>query len=229
MRRWLPRAGWALAALLAAAGLYLGVACALMLWPANRGAEPAADGEHITAWVTSNGAHTDLVLPLQAAGIDWRTDFPARDARAAPPDAAWIGFGWGDGAFYLNTPTWADLTVRHALTALLGLNPALLHVSWLRSAPSQPGRSWRLSLTPAQYRRLTAHVRATLPGGRAVPVPGAHYGQDDAFYEATGRYSLLQTCNVWTGRGLRAAGVPVSRWTPFDFNVTAWLTPNAAP
>ncbi|MBS0430530.1 MAG: TIGR02117 family protein [Proteobacteria bacterium] len=229
LRRVLRGMVWAVVAPIAAAALYVGTAAALMLWPA-RGDPPApGSGERITAFVISNGVHTDLVLPLQAGGIDWRADFPPSQARAAPADAAWIGFGWGDREFYLNTPTWADLTLRRALGALVGANPSLLHVSWLAPAQLRPGSTWQLSLTPAQYARLAAHVRASLPQDRAVPIPGAHYGADDAFYEATGRYHLFETCNTWTGRGLRAAGVTVSRWTPLDFNVTWSLAPYAPP
>ncbi|HZF86726.1 MAG TPA: TIGR02117 family protein [Burkholderiaceae bacterium] len=230
LRRALRILAWGIGALLAATTLYLGTATALMLWPARGDpSAPAGGSERITAFVVSNGVHTDLVLPLQAGGIDWRRDFPPSQARAAPADAAWIGFGWGDREFYLNTPTWADLTLRRALGALVGTNPSLLHVSWLATAQLRPGSTWQLTLTPAQYARLAAHVRASLPQGRAVPIPGAHYGADDAFYEATGRYHLFETCNTWTGRGLRAAGVPVSRWTPFDFNVTWSLAPYATP
>ena len=225
LRRALRGLGWAAAAVGVATALYVGTAAALMLWPARGDPPGPAGGERITAFVVSNGVHTDLVLPLQAAGIDWRTDFPPAQARAAPTDAAWIGFGWGDREFYLNTPTWAELTLRRAWGAAVGANPSLLHVSWLATAQLPPGRTWVISLTPAQYLRLAAHVRASLPQGRAVPIPGAHYGPDDAFYEATGRYHLFATCNTWTGRGLRAAGVTVSRWTPFDFNVTWWLAP----
>jgi len=58
-------------------------------------------------------------------------------------------------------------------------------------------------------------------------VPGAHYGRTDAFYEATGRYGLFFTCNQWTGQALRASGVPMPAWTPFDFNITWQLAPLA--
>ena len=49
------------------------------------------------------------------------------------------------------------------------------------------------------------------------------YGDHDAFYPANGRYSLLQTCNVWTGSLLRDAGVKMGWWTPFAGNVLGHL------
>jgi hypothetical protein len=63
-----------------------------------------------------------------------------------------------------------------------------------------------------------------MAGARAIS--GAHYGHNDAFFQANGHYSLLQTCNTWTGAGLRAAGVKVSRWTPLP-NLVTWYLPLA--
>lgn len=77
LRRALRILAWGVGALLAVTTLYLGTATALMLWPARGDpSAPAGGSERITAFVVSNGVHTDLVLPLQAGGIDWRRDFP---------------------------------------------------------------------------------------------------------------------------------------------------------
>ena len=221
MKRWLRRVAFTLLGIMALAALYVAVACALMFWPANAKAPPVPELE---AWVLSNGVHTDLVFPIRSAAIDWRQLFPLAHFEAVPPDAEFIAIGWGDREFYLNTPTWADLTASRALGAMLGGNRALLHVTYLRRVQLRRG-AYRLPLSEAQYGQLAAYVRASLPSGRAVPIAGAHYGKDDAFYEAEGGYHLFETCNTWTGRALRHAGVTVSRWTPFDFNVTWHLQP----
>ena len=201
--------------------LYLGVACALMLWPAGHDAAQAQAPAEIEAWVLSNGVHTDLVFPLRSHGVDWTQLFaPAHlRPRAAAPDAQYIAIGWGDRDIYLYTPTWSDLTAGRALRAALGLNGALLHVTYLRRTDLAE-HAHRLPLSAAQFEALHAYVLASMPQGRATPVPGAHYADNDAFYQANGSPHVLRTCNNWTGDGLRQAGVPVSRWTPFDFNVT---------
>lgn len=202
------------------AALYASASLAFMLWPANAGRTTAPPA--VEAWVFSNGVHTDLVLPIRNAAVDWASVFPPGDARAAPADAQFIAIGWGDREFFLHTPTWADLTARRAFGALLGGNRALLHVQWLHRP--LPGKALRpLPLSQADYAALVGHVRDALPQGRATPIPAAGYAQNDAFYEALGGYNAFETCNTWTGRGLRRAGVPVSRWTPFDFNVVAHL------
>lgn len=99
--------------LFALAGLYIGVAGALMLWPvhAEQRASRFAQQPAIEAFVLTNGAHTDLVFPIRSAAIDWSDVFPQTDAIAVPSDAEFIAIGWGDREFYLHTPTWADLTV----------------------------------------------------------------------------------------------------------------------
>lgn len=222
MARSLRGIAFTLLGLLAALGLYGAVACALVFWPANAG--PAREPPEVEAWVLSNGVHTDLVLPIRSAAIDWRQRFPPADFQAVPADAEFVAIGWGDREFYLHTPTWADLTARRAVGALMGGNRALLHVSYLQRAQLRRG-AYRLPLSAAQYASLVDHVRAALPSGRAIPIAGAHYDAQDAFYEAEGGYNLFETCNTWTGRGLRRAGVTVSRWTPFDFNVTWHLKP----
>ena len=222
MRRGLGWIAGSLLALVTLVGLYVGVAAALMLWPAN--ARAPAEPPSIEAYVLSNGVHTDLVLPVRSAVIDWRALFDPRDAKAPPLDAEFIAIGWGDRDFYLRTPTWADLTLRRAVGALFGANASLLHVTWLSRAQLRQG-AYAMPLSDAQYRRLIDHVRASLPAGRAIAISGAGYGAEDAFYEALGSYHAFETCNTWTGRGLRVAGVPVSRWTPFDFNVVGRLRP----
>lgn len=226
IRRWLLRIAFTLLGLLLGIVLYVAVACALVFLPAN--AKPPAEPAAVEAWVLSNGVHTDLVFPVRSATVDWLQLFPRSDFKAPPPDAEFVALGWGDREFYLHTPTWADLTAARAFGALSGGNRSLLHVTYLQRAQLQRG-AYKLPLTQAQYAQLVAHVRATLPSGRAVPIAGAHYANDDAFYEAKGSYHLFETCNTWTGRGLRQAGVTVSRWTPFDFNVTWHLQPVLQP
>lgn len=232
MRRLLKTLVVLLLALFALAGLYVGLAGALMLWPVHAEQRASRFGQppHIEAFVLTNGMHTDLVFPIRSAVVDWSAIFPSTDAVAVPPDAEFIAIGWGDREFYLHTPTWPDLTLARALSAISGRNPSLLHVTWLKrgqfATPGGDGRGegvYALPLTGAQYARLAAHVRAKLPAGRAVPLPGTGYGRQDAFYEATGSYGPLETCNTWTGRGLRDAGLTMGRWTPFDYNVVRQL------
>jgi uncharacterized protein (TIGR02117 family) len=216
-----------LLALTALVAVYFSTAYGLLLIPANAQQGPAVVS--VNAYVLSNGVHTDLVFPIRAQGVDWSLAFPVRDLAQAPAsDAAYVAIGWGDREFYLHTPHWRDLTAKRALQALSGSGRSLLHVTYLRQADLRDGMH-ALPLTAEQYAALVKHVDATLvrsPTGEGVSVAGQHYGSNDAFYEARGSYDLFTTCNVWTGRALRQAGVKVSVWTPLASQVV-WHLPVA--
>ena len=184
-------------------------------------ANPAwqAPGEGVTVFVEDNGVHTGIVIPKAALGPQWRAQAAGeglRDLRyAAQP---YLALGWGDRAFYLETPRWRDLRPATALAALVGSDRTVLHVEHVAvPVPSHSVR--RLVLRPQEFARLVDRLAATQAVG--APVPG--YGRHDLFYPARGRYSAITTCNAWTGEVLRAAGVRMGRWTPFSFQVMAWL------
>ena len=172
----------------------------------------------VTIWVESNGIHTGLVMPKVAAGVDWRGLAPAGDL-ADPRYGRWsdVAIGWGERGFYLGTPTWREFRPATALRAVIGSDDTLMHVEHV-PGPAVDAR--RIVLTPDQYRRLAAAVAASFrPGGRRYP----GYGPNDVFYDATGRYDAVRTCNSWTGGVLRQAGVRVGWWTPLPVTVTGWF------
>ncbi|HEY0834949.1 MAG TPA: TIGR02117 family protein [Azospirillum sp.] len=182
------------------------------------GEPPATEG--VEVFVCSNGVHTDLVLPATTAVMDWTAMLPRADFPLAPTDSTHLSFGWGDRAFYLETRHWSDLNPRTAWRALFGGGPTVMHVYHLR-APLGGGDCGRLVLGEGAYRRLVGFVRAGFRNER--PILGASYSGDDRFYEATGTYSPVLTCNEWTARALRAAGVPMGVWAPLAGGVMRWV------
>ena len=75
--------GRLLTALLALPALYLVAALIGSLVPVNsRWVEPA---QGTTVYIADNGIHADLIMPVQAQGLDWAPLFPKGDF-AAPPD-----------------------------------------------------------------------------------------------------------------------------------------------
>ncbi len=186
--------------------------------PSNGDWVAPAEGVHI--FVESNGVHTGIIVPKVAAGVDWRgvaRGVDLRDPRFAGYDH--VSFGWGEKTFYLETPTWADVKLRTVLAAATGSTRTLMHVEHL-PLPRQGDRAREIVVTPAQYRRLAAYIRASFRDGGARYRGYAGY---DAFYDANGRYSAVRTCNSWTGDALRYAGVKVGAWTPFPVTVMGWF------
>lgn len=198
-------------------GLY-GLALLLgALIPVNAGWQQAASGTRV--YVIDNGIHTDIVLPRSALGPELTATLrpsDLRDRNAAM--RSHVAFGWGDRDFYLNTPTWADVDVARVGRALVGAGATVMHVSYV-DAP-QPGAKVRaVTLRADEYGRLIAYIRASFAEGPAV----RGYYANDAFYVARGGYSLIHSCNGWTGAALRAAGVRTGVWTPLPFGVMLWL------
>lgn len=186
--------------------------------PTNRGWSAPEGG--VTVWVESNGIHTGIVVPKVAAGVDWRPLLPPGDLR----DPRYGGYGhaaigWGERAFYLETPTWADVSPLTVLGAAMGSRRTLMHVEHV-PLPREGADVRRLVLRPEEYRRLAAFLRASF-ADRPAHLPG--YAGYDVFYEARGRYSAVSTCNAWTGDALRHAGVRVGWWTPFPWSVMRWF------
>jgi uncharacterized protein (TIGR02117 family) len=212
----------AAAALPLAPIVYLLLALLLGLLPVNREFRPTPprDGG-VTVFLRTNGVHAELVLPA-AAPYDWRMELPPADvvdaARLARlPALDWIAFGWGDRAFFIETRTWADLRTGTAASALLGLGPAAMYVDYV--ARPEDYRVRRIDLSAGQYERLVAGLRAGFArdaAGRPRRIDDPGYFDTDAFYEGTGRYSLVLTCNEWIRRVLADAGVRTAVWSPFD-------------
>lgn len=216
--RWIFRLLLVLAALI---GAYLLAALGGSLIPANNGWEEPESG--ITIHLHDNGIHTGFILPRSNAIADW-SDLVRPEHLPDPALASdHLLFGWGDRAFYLETPTWGDLRPEIALLALVGSEASLVHVDHV--APPRPDEHTRaVTVTPAQYRAIAAAIRADFAlteAGASQPVRG--YGPRDVFYEAKGRYTALRTCNEWTGSILRDAGIEVGIWTPFSAGVMRWF------
>ena len=200
--------------------VYFLAALILGLVPANVAWREPERGVDI--FVRTNGVHTWIVVPKINAIMDWRPYVPSehlKDPRYGNADH--VAFGYGNREFYLNTPTWGDLSPRTAALALFGSGPTLIHVEHdHRPRPDEDTRP--LTITPDQYRRLAAYIRARFQldgNGETMPLIGRGYNRWDAFYQAQGGYSFYMTCNEWTGRALRHAGIRTGLWTPLSQSI----------
>jgi uncharacterized protein (TIGR02117 family) len=219
--RWLRRLGFAFLGLCGLLLCYPLIAALCLLFPRN--ADFTNQGE-VLIYVLDNGVHSDLMLPAVHALQDWRSEFPLSNFPALTPRTPdWVLIGWGDAEFYLHTPSWSDLSLGTALRALSGRNPAVLHVAFHHDADFAGVEKWPLRLSREQYQALIDYIQRSSSIEPARGLPGFHYGANDAFFAAEGNYSLFTTCNTWTGDALASAGVRVSPWTPFVWNLRASL------
>jgi uncharacterized protein (TIGR02117 family) len=163
--------------------------------------ESSTTADDKTIFVTSNGWHTGVVIA--------KSDMP-RDLLpevADFPEAAYFEFGWGDAKFY---PA-KDVTFTMTMAAALVPTPAVMHMVGLWTKPARyfpKAEVVPLVISPENFRRLVAFIDSSFkrPGAGRVSrsAPGLYAAS--AFYPAKGQFHLLNTCNTWTARALRAAG-----------------------
>lgn len=224
IRRWLRFGGLALVTLVSVILLYVSAGFGLAWIPLNTGFRPDPEGIEIA--VIDNGVHTDLALPLTNSSQNWWELLSPDDFPTDVSGYRYVAFGWGNRQFYLETPTWADVRVTTVAKASIGLGGNALRADLLYELPPPSPQCRRFRISREQYARISQAIRDTMKlseKGRATPIQGAHYLDSDAFYEATGRYHLFNTCNVWTGRILKDAGIRVGLWTPFPGGVLTQL------
>lgn len=177
-----------------------------------------AQNEPVTLFVKSNGVHTDIVLPVKHQNIDWSKLFPFHHTKSKDSSAKYIAVGWGDKGFYLNTPTWNDLTFSTAFNAITGRGGTALHITYYQEI-SETESCKKFTVSEHSYRQLTDYIRSSLATnnkgyGNWINT-SAVYGMNDAFYEAKGKYSLFHTCNTWTNNALKSCHQRACVWTPF--------------
>src|SRR5215212_4261964 len=185
--------GRALTLLLAVPALYLVAALIGSLVPVNRGWIESAEGT--TVYLADNGIHADILMPVEAHGLDWGRVIPKSNIGAADPTLRWIAFGSGEARVYLNTPTWWDITPGTVWSALTG-GKRVMHVEYV---PSPYYAVRQIRLRPEEYRRLWAAIRTDFAldeHGRPQRIDHRGYGQADAFYRANGKASAVRTCNA---------------------------------
>ncbi|MFZ1692566.1 MAG: TIGR02117 family protein [Flavobacteriales bacterium] len=216
LRKFLKHALRALAALVAAIVLYVLLALVLSRIPVPAEAD---EGSEVMAYILSNGVHTDIVVPVRSAQRDWSVHLPFANTTGRDSTAAWVAFGWGDKGFYLETPTWGDLTASVAFKAMFALGTSAMHVTYhhgLREGPLCK----RIGMSQRQYQRLLAYLDKSFAkdaqGRTQVIVTHANYGSNDAFYEGTGSYHLFHTCNTWANNALKTSGQKACLWTALD-------------
>lgn len=219
-------AGWTAAVVLVALILFAFSAWIGSAIPRNpEWSEPDPSAQRtIPVLIGHNGVHTEIVMPLVSAEMDWRPVFPANDIAAPFRPYTHVSVSWGARTFFLETPTWSDLDPIVGLGALLG-GEGIVHVAYyVRPAPSEDFRI--LHLRPREYRALSGEIAAQIdPRSTREKLPG--YERNDVFYTARGRYNIGNTCNQWTSDRLAAAGIEIGFWTPLAGGVMKWVPPTA--
>ena len=181
--------------------------------------KPVSEPENVVVYILTNGVHTDLVVPVKSAEIDWSKEIPFENTLSKRTDFNYLSIGWGDKGFYLDTPTWAELKASTAIKAAFWMSESAMHCTFYDKI-TEGEDCKKLTLTHEQYLDLIRFIQDKFDrdeNGKPILIKtDAVYGKNDAFYDAKGRYSFLDTCNTWTNTGLKVAGQKAALWTPSD-------------
>jgi len=174
----------------------------------------------VQIYLMKSGVHTDFIVPVRNEIKDWRTEFPLENTGFKDSSSQLLSIGWGDKNFYMNTPTWSDLTFKTAISVPFGIGPSAIHATYYQQLlDDRP--IIKLHLTQKQYQNLVHYIEKTLVRNNKgqtkyikATMPGVVTG-NDAYYAAKGRYNLFFTCNSWVNAGLKACQQKACYWTAF--------------
>jgi len=187
------------------------------------GALVPSSGADITQGETRNreiilargGIHYDILLPLDD---DTRIQFGFLSQTRLPLHSGeWLSVGWGSEAFYTSTGTYTDIALGAVFKAVT-LDRSVFRFEVYGALPDHPDLH-RVPISDAQLNALRASIYNDLDM-ITIPIETEGFSETDVFFAAQGAFHLLQTCNVWVGQKMRAAGFDFGVWTPTPYAVT---------
>ena len=193
--------------------LYLLIGLLLSLIPVNTKQQ---ENTTKTIYLSTNGVHLDVVIPKSYLSPSLLQDLKYKE------NEPYFAFGWGDENFYINTPSWADLRLKNAASALLWNSPSLIHLTRYQNLQ----KDWvAVPINDAQLDLLNVELNNRFALDEAdskilLDEPG--YYHNDHFYGAKGSYHAFRTCNSWINDLFKTAKIKTSLWTPYDFGVMWW-------
>ncbi len=190
--------------------VYLLIALALTSITVNK--DDLNSNRSKTIYLNTNGVHLDIIIAINDIEDGLKEGLNMKDEE-------YLSFGWGDENFYLNTPTWNDLTFKNAISAMFLNSNTLIHLTKL----SRKHPEWDVvSLNEQQLLKLNRYILNSFQldkDGNKVILENKGYAFNDDFYKANGSYSCIKTCNSWVNSAFKESGLKSCYWTPFDFGV----------
>ena len=164
-------------------------------------------------YLNTNGVHLDVIIPIK------NIDSLVLSGIKYNGNEKYLSFGWGDENFYINTPTWGDLTFSNAFKAMFLKSSTLMHVTRYKQKRSD----WiEIKVNDFELQKLNSYLLNTFEvneNGMKIILENKGYSSIDNFYRSKGSYSCFKTCNSWVNIGFKESGLKSCLWTPFDFGL----------
>jgi uncharacterized protein (TIGR02117 family) len=196
--------------------IFFAICCALLLVSCQQSRDVRllsieTISANIPIYVVNHGWHVGLVLPAQSLN-DLLPDLTQRFSQAN-----YYELGWGDDGFYQSE----ENTAAMAFNALFRSKGAVLHVVSIKESPLayfDQHEVIAFCLDAQQLRQIAQFLANSfmLQNSELIMREPGRYG-DSQFYQATGRYTLMHTCNRWTAEALDQAGMDL----PYRFMLSA--------
>jgi uncharacterized protein (TIGR02117 family) len=161
--------------------------------------------EPAVVYIVRHGWHTGFVMPANAI----QARLPQLYYRFG--NTPYIEFGWGDQAYYEADDVTLGLTIR----AVFWPTESVIHAVAVTERPdihftNNPVDI--LCLDSKQYSLLLGFIESSFYRDSDGNIIKSKDGSDEnsQYYKAEGDYYLGNTCNNWTAKGLKSAGLSIS-------------------
>lgn len=157
-----------------------------------------------SVFILNHGWHAGLIVPASEINLL----VPELHLRFG--DTLYYELGWGDKGFYQSQ----EITTGLTLQAMFWSEGAVMHVVAVPHAPKayfEGEEMYDTCLTDTEWLSIKQFIANSFErdaAGHAISLRSGIYG-DSQFYSAEGRYYLLNTCNKWTAKALRSAGMDI--------------------
>lgn len=172
--------------------------------------------KEVEIFLVSDGIHTDFIVPTISSFFNWKNILDDQHYDTKFTKDNFLGIGWGDRGFYLDIPTWSDLTPKVAAKALLVPSKTVMHISSYTESTLPKDKKYfeSIHLDVEQYLQLCQYICSYFQekDNQVQLIPDVGYTPDDNFYESTGTYHAFCTCNFWVNKGLILTGVRMPIW-----------------
>ncbi|NWF71972.1 MAG: DUF2459 domain-containing protein [Nitrospirae bacterium] len=158
-------------------------------------------GNSVPIVVSLDAAHSMIALPVRDDYAVTGTDGVSEDRRIFEE------WGYAERAWYLDKRQGFTGVIRALLWPTEGVVEVGIHESiWAERTQKPPVEAFRFQISEAGYRGLRSYLRATIASEEPVGIVGS-----SRFCVARSSYHLFHHCHHYTAKGLREAGLPISR------------------
>ena len=156
-------------------------------------------------YIVSHGWHTGIVIPAK------RIQNQLPELRKRFGDIPYIEFGWGDKDYYQVKEATTGITLK----AILWPTESVIHAV---AVPERADKFFansiveNLCISGRGYSSLVRYISESFykdEYGEILELKGGLYGNSQ-FYTGVGNFYFMNTCNNWTAKGLKSAGMDIS-------------------